>query len=80
MLSVLVFITFVFDPRRVARGYPGRDRDRLLVASLTATTYRHACWGGLTEVQKSAGGSALRKLADRPDLLAEVAGLGAGRR
>ena len=63
---------------RVAQDYPGRDRDRLLVARLTAVARRHACWGGLTEAQRASGGSELRQLADRPDLLAEVAGLALG--
>jgi len=33
---------------------------------------------GLTPARKAAGGSELRELADRPDLLAEVAGLALG--
>jgi hypothetical protein len=78
MLSSLEFIVVVFDPCRMAQDHPGRDRDRLLVARLTAAARRHACWGGLTQAQKAAGGSELRELADRPDLLAEVAGLALG--
>jgi hypothetical protein len=78
MLSIRAFIAFVFDPGRMAQDHPGRDRDRLLVARLTAAARRHACWGGLTQAQKAAGGSELRALADRPDLLADVAGLALG--
>lgn len=58
---------------------PGPDRDRLLVARLSGIAQRHARWGAADEAQKAAGTAELRDLAgDRPDLLAEVAGIALG--
>jgi len=55
------------------------DPDRPIVARLTGTAQRHARWGALDEDEKAAGAAELREVAgDRPDLLAEVAGLALG--
>ena len=49
------------------------------MARLTGTAQRHARWGALDEDEKAAGAAELREVAgDRPDLLAEVAGLALG--
>jgi hypothetical protein len=49
------------------------------VAVLTGAAQRHARWGDLTAAQKAAGAAELREIAgDRPDLLAEVAGIALG--
>jgi hypothetical protein len=49
------------------------------VAALSGAAQRHAGWGGLDEAQKAAGAAELREIAgDRPDLLAEVAGITLG--
>jgi hypothetical protein len=59
-----------------SRNRPGPDADRLLVARLSGITQRHARWGAMDEAQKAEGAAALREVAgDRPDLLAEVAGI-----
>ena len=61
------------------QDHRGPDPDRLIVARLTGTAQRHARWGALDEDEKAAGAAELREVAgDRPDLLAEVAGLALG--
>jgi hypothetical protein len=51
----------------------------MLVGRLTSIAQRHARWGDLAEDQKAAGAAELQEVAgDRPDLLAEVAGIGLG--
>jgi hypothetical protein len=63
----------------MARDRPGPDRDRTLAGRLTSIAQRHARWGALTEEQEAAGAAELREIVgDRPDLLAEVAGLALG--
>jgi hypothetical protein len=77
--SVLAFIVLVFDAGQMARDHRAPDRDRLLIARLDGIARRHARWGGLTEAEKAAGVAELHGVAgDRPDLLAEVAGLALG--
>ena len=63
----------------MAHNRPGPDADRLLVARLSSTAQRHARWGTIDEAQKAAGAAELREVVgDRPDLLAEVAGISLG--
>ena len=63
----------------MAHDRPGPDRDRLIVARISGIARRHARWGGLTDDEKAAGAAELREIAgDRPDLLAEVAGIAVG--
>jgi hypothetical protein len=51
----------------------------MLAGRLTSIAQRRARWGELTEEQRAAGAAELREIAgDRPDLLAEVAGLSLG--
>jgi hypothetical protein len=58
------------------RNRPGPDADRLVKARLSGIAVRHARWGDMNEAQKAEGAAALREVAgDRPDLLAEVAGI-----
>ena len=50
-----------------------------MAAALFGAARRHARWGALTEAQKAAGAAELRQIAgNRPDLLAETAGLALG--
>ena len=59
-----------------SRYRPGPAADRLLVARLSGIAQRHARWGAMDEAQKAEGAAALREVAgDRPDLLAQVAGI-----
>ena len=52
------------------------DRDRLLAARLDGIAKRHAGWRQPTEPETAAAVEKLRAIAaDRPDLLAEVAGI-----
>ncbi len=63
----------------MTRSRPGPDSDRLIVARLDGIAQRHARWGDATEDEMTAGAAELRELAgDRPDLLAEVAGIALG--
>ena len=63
----------------MTRDRPGPDHDRLIVARLDCIAQRHARWGAATEDEMTAGAAELRELAgDRPDLLAEVAGIALG--
>ena len=51
----------------------------MLAGRLTSIAQRHARWGELTQDEMTAGAAELREIAgDRPDLLAEVAGLALG--
>ena len=55
---------------------PGPDRDRLLVARISGIAKRHASWREPTESEIAAAVAELREVAgDRPDLLAEEAGI-----
>ena len=66
----------MFDPDQMAHDRPGPARDRLLVARLDGIAKRHSRWREPTEPETAAAGTELRKVAgDRPDLLAEVAGI-----
>jgi hypothetical protein len=59
-----------------SRDRPGPAAGRLLVARLSGIAQRHARWGAMDEAQKAEGAAALREVAgDRPDLLAQVAGI-----
>jgi hypothetical protein len=63
----------------MTRSRSGPDSDRLTVARLDGIATRRARWGAATEDQMTAGAAELRELAaDRPDLLAEVAGIALG--
>ena len=62
----------------MTRSRPGPDSGRLLVARLSGIAQRHARWGSATDDEMTAGAAELREVADRPDLLAEVAGLTVG--
>jgi hypothetical protein len=74
--STLAFIVFTFDPGQMAHDRPGPDRDRLLVARLDGIAKRHAYWREPTGPEIAAAVAELREVAgDRPDLLAEVAGI-----
>jgi hypothetical protein len=58
---------------------PSVGRDRLIVASLDGIARRHARWGAVTEAGLAAGAAELQEVAgNRPDLLAEVAGISLG--
>jgi hypothetical protein len=60
----------------MAHDRPGPDRDRLLVARLDGIAKRHAHWREPTESEIGAALAELREVAgERPDLLAEVAGI-----
>ena len=49
------------------------------MAQLTGAALRHARWGSLAEAEQTTGVAELREVAgDRPDLLAEVAGVTIG--
>ena len=75
----MLFIVCVFDPGKMAYDRPGPARDRLLVGRLTSIAYRNARWGALTQDEQSTGAAELREIAgDRPDLVAEVAGIALG--
>ena len=63
----------------MTRSRPGPDPDRLLIARLDGIAQRHARWGAATQDEMTAGAAELREVArNRPDLLAEVAGLAVG--
>jgi hypothetical protein len=60
----------------MAQNHPGPARDRLLVARLDGIAKRHARWREPTESEVATALAELRQVAgDRPDLLAEVAGI-----
>jgi hypothetical protein len=66
----------VFDPGKMAHDRRGPDRDRLLVARISGIAKRHSRWREPTESEIAVAGAELREVAgDRPDLLAEVAGI-----
>ena len=78
-LSTLAFIVFVFDPGVVAPDRRTPDHDRLVVARISGIATRHASWREPTENEIAAAVAELREVAgDRPDLLAEEAGIQLG--
>jgi hypothetical protein len=59
-----------------SRNRPNSDTDRLLVARISGIALRHARWHEPTEGETAAAVADLREVAgDRPDLLAEQAGI-----
>ena len=74
--SVLAFIDFVFDPCLMAREHRGPYSDRLIVARISGVAMRHASWREPAGDEIAAAAAELREVAgDRPDLLAEEAGI-----
>jgi hypothetical protein len=74
--SILVFIVFVFDSCLMAREHRGPDSDRLIVARISGVAMRHASWREPAAGEIAAAVAELREVAgDRPDLLAEEAGI-----
>jgi hypothetical protein len=74
--SALAFIAFVFDPCLMAREHRGPGSDRLIVARISGVAMRHASWREPAEDEIAAAVAELREVAgDRPDLLAEEAGI-----
>lgn len=60
----------------MAHDRRGPDPDRLLIARLDGIAKRHATWNEPTEPEVAAAVAELREVAgDRPDLLAETAGI-----
>lgn len=75
----LAFIVFVFDPDAMARDRRAPDHDRLLVARISGIARRHASWRAPAGNEIAAAAAELREVAgDRPDLLAEEAGIQLG--
>jgi hypothetical protein len=69
----------VFDPDLVANGRRAPDHDRLLVAWISGIARRPASWRAPAGNEIAAAAAGLREVAgDRPDLLAEVAGIQLG--
>ena len=59
-----------------SRNRPRSDTDRLVVARISGIALRHARWREPTEDEAAAAVAELREIAgDRPDLLAEQAGI-----
>ena len=59
-----------------SRNRPSPDADRLLMARISGIALRHARWREPTEDQTAVAVAELREIAgDRPDLLAEEAGI-----
>jgi hypothetical protein len=59
-----------------SRDRPGSDADRLLVARISGIALRHARWHEPAGDETAAAVAELREIAgDRPDLLAEEAGI-----
>jgi hypothetical protein len=78
-LTTLAFIVFVFDSGVMAHDRRAPDHDRLLVARISGIAKRHASWREPTENEIAAAVAELREVAgDRPDLLAEEAGIQLG--
>jgi hypothetical protein len=72
----LAFIVYVFDPCLMARDHRGPDSDRLIVARISGVAMRHARWREPAEDEIAAAAAELGEVAgDRPDLLAEEAGI-----
>jgi hypothetical protein len=66
----------VFDPDQMAHDHSGPDSARLIVARISGVALRHASWREPTEPEIAAAVAELREVAgDRPDLLAEEAGI-----
>ena len=75
----LAFIVPVFDSTVMVRDRRAPDHDRLLVARISGIARRHASWRVPAGNEIAAAVAELREVAgDRPDLLAEVAGIGLG--
>ena len=66
----------MFDPDQMAEYRRVPDSDRLLTARLMVVAKRHAPWCEPTQDETDAAVPELRAIAgERPDLLAEVAGI-----
>jgi hypothetical protein len=66
----------MFDSGQMANYHRASDSDRLLTARLMGVAKRHAPWREPTQDETDAAVPQLREIAgDRPDLLAEVAGI-----
>jgi hypothetical protein len=66
----------MFDPGWMPHDHRAVGSDRLLTASLMGAAKRHALWREPTHDETDAAVAELREIADdRPDLLAEVAGI-----
>jgi hypothetical protein len=66
----------MFDSGQMAEYHRASDADRLLTARLMGVAKRHAPWREPTQDETDAAVPELREIAgDRPDLLAEVAGI-----
>src|SRR5271155_94318 len=60
----------------VSEGRSSSDADRLLIARISGIAQRHAHWRELTDAEIAVAVAELREVAgDRPDLLAEEAGI-----
>jgi hypothetical protein len=69
-------MAYMFDPGPMAQDYRRPDHDRLLVARISGIAMHHARWHEPTESETAAAVAKLREAAgDRPDLLAEEAGI-----
>jgi hypothetical protein len=74
--SQVAYIANRFDTLHMARDHRAPDPDRLLVARISGIAKRHASWREPTESEIAAAVTELREVAgDRPDLLAEEAGI-----
>jgi hypothetical protein len=72
-------MVFGFDPGAMAHDRRAPDHDRLLVARISGIARRHASWPAPTENEIAAAVAELGEVAgDRPDLLAEEAGIQLG--
>jgi hypothetical protein len=69
----------MFDSGMMAHGRRRPDADRLLLARIAGIARRHASWREPTGPEIAAAVAELREVAgDRPDLLAEEAGIQLG--
>jgi hypothetical protein len=72
----LAFIAHAFDHGWMARDRPGPNHDRLLIARISGIAMHHARWREPSEDEIAAAIAELHEAAsDRPDLLAEQAGI-----
>jgi hypothetical protein len=66
----------MFDHGQMVQDHLRPQPDRLLIAKLDGIAWRHARWHEPAQQETDAAVAELRELApDRPDLLAEVAGV-----
>jgi hypothetical protein len=73
---LLSFIVFVFDSWLMAREHRGPGSDRLIIARISGVALRHANWREPADDEMTAAAAEFREVAgDRPDLLAEEAGI-----